>query len=233
MNEKLGILGGMGPQATISLYQKIVNNTRAFSDQEHIPTLIDNATSIPDRTNAILSGDEESCYQHILESAKHLECSGCTALVIPCHTAHYFVPRLQAEISIPIINMIDETVNYAQALGYTQMLILGTNGTIQAHLYQDALAKLGIESRVLQPPTQQKLMDLIYRQIKQGIVRQSSIFSSIDIDVCKAKSMGVILACTELSVYNDSFHLPAYYLDPLNIVARKCIQICNYPLQCL
>ena len=93
--QRLGILGGMGPQATQVFYQRILDMTDATRDQEHVPTLIWSDTQIPDRTAAILGGDAEGCYRRLLEGAKLLEGCGCTALAIPCNTSHYFADRLQ------------------------------------------------------------------------------------------------------------------------------------------
>ena len=88
--QRLGILGGMGPQATQDFYQRILDRTDASCDQEHLPTLIWSDTSMPDRTAAILGGDAEGCYRRLLDGARLLERGGCTALAIPCNTARFF-----------------------------------------------------------------------------------------------------------------------------------------------
>ena len=108
--QRLGILGGMGPQATQDFYQRILDRTDASCDQEHLPTLIWSDTSMPDRTAAILGGDAEGCYRRLLDGARLLERGGCTALAIPCNTSHYFADRLQGDIAIPLIHMPRETV---------------------------------------------------------------------------------------------------------------------------
>ena len=99
---KLGILGGMGPQATLELCQRIVDYTDADRDQDHIPTLIYNDTWIPDRTGAILGGDAQRCYEALLSGGRVLEGAGCSILAIPCNTSHYFADRLQGDIAIPL-----------------------------------------------------------------------------------------------------------------------------------
>ena len=128
---RLGILGGMGPQATQDFYQRILDRTDASCDQEHLPTLIWSDTAIPDRTAAILGGDAEGCYRRLLEGARLLERGGCTVLAIPCNTSHYFADRLQAQLHIPIIHMIRETVAAIQAMGKKTVGILATDGTVQ------------------------------------------------------------------------------------------------------
>ena len=115
--QRLGILGGMGPQATQDFYQRILDRTDASCDQEHLPTLIWSDTSMPDRTAAILGGDAEGCYRRLLDGARLLERGGCTALAIPCNTSHYFADRLQGDIAIPLIHMPRETVGVLAADG--------------------------------------------------------------------------------------------------------------------
>ena len=95
--QRLGILGGMGPQATQVFYQRILDLTDAARDQEHLPALILSDTAMPDRTAAILGGDAEGCFRRLLAGAKTLERCDCTAIAIPCNTSHYFADRLQAE----------------------------------------------------------------------------------------------------------------------------------------
>ena len=104
--QRLGILGGMGPQATQDFYQRILDRTDASCDQEHLPTLIWSDTSMPDRTAAILGGDAEGCYRRLLDGARLLERGGCTALAIPCNTSHFFADRLQAGLRIRLLNMV-------------------------------------------------------------------------------------------------------------------------------
>ena len=98
MEQKLGVLGGMGPQATQVFYQFVLDRTDAARDQDHIPALILSDTGIPDRTQAILSGETGELYQRLLKDARLLENCGCTAIAIPCNTSHYFVDKLQEDV---------------------------------------------------------------------------------------------------------------------------------------
>src|SRR5699024_1681440 len=105
---RLGVLGGMGPQATNTFYQYIIDRTAARTDQEHISMLIFSDNEVPDRTAAILSGEENPVYDRLLYGAKLLEQGGCTAIAVPCNTAHYFLDKVQEQISIPILHMVRE-----------------------------------------------------------------------------------------------------------------------------
>ena len=142
----LGVLGGMGPQATNTFYQRIIDRTQADTDQEHLRVLIWSDAKIPDRTAGILGTPEqaEAVFAHLLADAKLLEGAGCTVLAIPCNTSHYFADRLQAQLHVPIIHMIRETVKTIQAMGKQTVGILATDGTVQTGIYQNELTAAGL-----------------------------------------------------------------------------------------
>ena len=229
--QRLGILGGMGPQATQDFYQRILDRTDAAKDQEHLPTLIWSDTSMPDRTAAILGGDAEGCYQRLLAGARLLEGGGCTVLSIPCNTSHYFADRLQEDISIPLIHMPRETVGVLAEEGRKRVGILATDGTIRTSVYQKECAARGIEA-VSPPEEVQKLvMSIIYDEIKRGEKGSREKFAVIDRWLRQAGCDSAILACTELSVYRTYHGLPDYYLDAMDVLAQRCITACGYKLR--
>ena len=229
--QRLGILGGMGPQATQDFYQRILDRTDAAKDQEHLPTLIWSDTSMPDRTAAILGGDAEGCYQRLLAGARLLEGGGCTVLSIPCNTSHYFADRLQEDISIPLIHMPRETVGVLAEEGRRKVAILATDGTIRTGVYQKECTARGIEA-VSPPEEVQKLvMSIIYDEIKRGEKGSREKFAVIDRWLRQAGCDSAILACTELSVYRTYHGLPDYYLDAMDVLAQRCITACGYKLR--
>ena len=142
---RLGVLGGMGPQATNTFYQYIIDRTAARTDQEHISMLIFSDNEVPDRTAAILSGDVDPVYDRLLYGAKLLEQGGCTAIAVPCNTAHYFLDKVQEQISIPILHMVREACQVLASRGCHYPGVLGTDGTIQTGIYQKELIALGME----------------------------------------------------------------------------------------
>ena len=229
--QRLGILGGMGPQATQDFYQRILDRTDAAKDQEHLPTLIWSDTSMPDRTAAILGGDAEGCYQRLLAGARLLEGGGCTVLSIPCNTSHYFADRLQGDISIPLIHMPRETVGVLAEEGRRKEGILGTDGTIRTGVYQKECTARGIEA-VSPPEEVQKLvMSIIYDEIKRGEKGSREKFAVIDRWLRQAGCDSAILGCTELSVYRTYHGLPDHYLDAMDVLAQRCITACGYKLR--
>lgn len=228
---KLGVLGGMGPQATQVFYQFVLDRTDAIRDQDHLPAVILSDTGIPDRTTAILSGDTEGLYRRLLGDARLLEGCGCTALAIPCNTSHYFADRLQGEIGVPIIHMLRETAKLLAAQGKKRPGILATDGTIQTGLYQRECASVGMEAVAPDREIQTLVMSIIYDEIKQGEKGSRDKFAHIDRAI---RGMGcdcAILACTELSVFSTYHPLPPFYVDAMMVMAERAVERCGYPLR--
>lgn len=228
---KLGVLGGMGPQATQMFYQRVLDRTDAERDQDHIPTLILSDTAMPDRTAAIRSGDTAAIYAQLLADARVLEHWGASAIAIPCNTSHTFVPRLQGELAVPIVNMVTETAAALKALGAKRAGILATDGTVQMGLYQSACEAAGLQAVTPPPEIQKLVMSVIYDEIKKGEKGSREKFAAID---AALRAMGcdrAVLACTELSVYKDWHGLPDFYLDAMDVLARRSVEACGYPLR--
>lgn len=229
--QRLGILGGMGPQATQVFYQFVMDRTDAIRDQEHLPAVILSDTKIPDRTSAILSGNTEGLYARLLNDAAMLERCGCTVLAIPCNTSHYFVDKLQGDVDVPILHMIRETVSLLAAQGKKRPGILATDGTIQTGLYQTECAARNMEAVAPDPDAQKLVMSIIYDEIKQGEKGSREKFAQIDRSIRRAGCDCAILACTELSVFATYHPLPPFYTDAMMVLAERAVERCGYPLR--
>lgn len=232
-NDRLGIIGGMGPQATNTFYQYIIDRTRARSDQEHLPVLIFSDCQMPDRTGAILGSDEakEAVYQRLLADARLLEGAGCTVLAVPCNTSHYFLDRVQEQISIPILHMIRETAKLLKAQGKSRPGILATDGTIRSGLYQKEFAALGVYAAAPRPAAQKQVMSLIYDDIKAGKAGDPEKFAAVYRDLRDQGCDCGVLACTELSVFANQHHLSPFYTDAMAVLAQRSIEACHKPLR--
>ncbi|MBU4562061.1 amino acid racemase, partial [bacterium] len=147
MPEKIiGILGGMGPEATIDLFYKIIKFTPAEKDQDHLRIIIDNNPKIPDRTAAIL-GKGEDPLPALRESARNLEKAGADFIVIPCNTAHYFLSSIQKNVKIPVLNMIEEAASETQQRipQIKKVGLLASIGTYKTEIYHQQFKKFNIE----------------------------------------------------------------------------------------
>ena len=229
----LGVLGGMGPQATNTFYQRIIDRTQAETDQEHLRVLIWSDAKIPDRTAGILGTPDqaEAVYAALLAGAKLLEGAGCTVLAIPCNTSHYFADRLQAQLRIPIIHMIRETVAAIQAMGTKTVGILATDGTVQTGIYQKELTAAGLTPVTLPERLQKTVMSIIYDEIKKGETGSREKFGEVDAWLRQAGCDCAILGCTELSVYRALHSLPPYYMDAMEVLAEQAILRCGKQLR--
>lgn len=227
----LGILGGMGPQASQTFYQMILDHTDAECDQEHLPALILSDTGMPDRTEALLTGRGETVYARLLADARFLAGAGCTAVAIPCNTSHYFVDRLQGELSVPIVNMVRETVKLLTDKGKKRVGILATDGMVQTGVYQAECRRAGIEGIVPDGETQKIVMSIIYDEIKRGEKGSREKFAAIDRVLRNMGCDSAILGCTELSVYRVWHGLPDFYIDAMEVLAKKSILACGKRLR--
>lgn len=233
MNYRLGVLGGMGPQATNTFYQFIIDRTDARSDQEHVNALILSDSGMPDRTAAILGGgaDQERVFQRLLADARLLEGAGCTVIAVPCNTSHFFLDRVQEQIGIPILHMIRETAQVLAAQGLRRPGILATDGTIQTGLYQKEFAAAGIQAVTPSPQAQDLVMSLIYDDVKAGRDGDPQKFADIHRDLLAQGCDCGVLACTELSVFASQHHLPPFYTDAMAVLAERAVQACHKPLR--
>lgn len=229
----LGVLGGMGPQATNTFYQRVIDRTQAEADQEHLQVLIWSDAKIPDRTAGILGtpAQAEAVFQQLLADAKLLEGAGCTVLAIPCNTSHYFADRLQAQLHIPIIHMIRETVAAIRAMGKQSVAILATDGTVRTGIYQKELEVAGLAPVLLPERLQKVVMSIIYDEIKKGETGSREKFGEIDAYLRSAGCDCAILGCTELSVYGSLHNLPPFYVDAMEVLVEQAILRCGKTLR--
>lgn len=228
----IGIIGGMGPVATLDLFGRIVRYTDAKTDAEHIRVFIDNNTTVPDRTKAILEGGE-SPVPYIVESAHRLADMGADFLLIPCNTSHYFYDEIAAQSPIPVLNMVQETVWYIQRAGIQQLGLLATDGTLKTKLYQTALEEAGVCVYCPKADEQAELMQFIYDGVKAGAKRYDvKKMAAMMGRMRKRSAKHLLLACTELPIGFHRYCLPLVNtINPSAILAREAVLRAGYPLK--
>lgn len=226
----VGIIGGMGPAATALLFQKIIDYTDAKVDAEHIHIIIDNWPSIPDRTSSILNGNNTPA-EYICESGKKLEQCGAELLVIPCNTSHYFYSYIQSRLSIPVIHMPQETVKECKNLSFDTVGILATTGTRKTEIYDHALEKFGIKGIYPDREGQELLMSIIYDYVKAGKRADSSMFHKQIEEMISKGVQAFILGCTELPMVFQDGDFGMKFVDSLDILAKRTVEMAGYPLK--
>jgi aspartate racemase len=221
----IGILGGMGPEATVFFYQKILSLTPAAKDQDHIPTLIYSNPHIPDRSQAILSREDDSIIFQLQQSTQILKQGGAAFVVIPCNNAHYWIPQIREAVDIPIMDMIEETLKHLEKKGISQVGLLATEGTLKSQIYP---MKSKDRLEIIVPPDtlSQEVMSTI-RQIKAGS-RAKSLYEPIDQARAWFQRQGIdkiILGCTELPLlYTDARDIE-WFVDPMDLLAQRAIAV--------
>ena len=219
----IGVIGGMGPLATVDLYRKIVEHTDADCDQAHVRTIIDSNTNIPDRTAALLSGGE-SPVRELQSSVRLLEQAGAQVLVMPCHTAHCFYDDVQDIASVPVLNMIELTVQELKRQGARRAGLLATDGAVQSGIYQRHFDGSGIELLLPDAEGQAALMDMIYSGVKAGCAEYDTTAVRAALDrLMDAGAQTLILGCTELPPAFEMYDLSYPSLDPTLILAIAAI----------
>ncbi|RWZ58728.1 amino acid racemase [Halobacillus fulvus] len=225
MNDKIiGILGGMGPEATAECYMKILRATNASKDQEHYRVIIDSNAKIPDRTEAI-AGRGPSPVPEMVSAAKNLEKLGVDVACMPCMTAHYFIEEVQKRVSYPLMNAFLETKKYIQDAypDVKKIGVLATTGTIQSGLFDKYLDNVDIVYPT--PFTQkEKVMNAIYGEngIKSGNTNGEPLQMLKDAsdELIDNGAELIISGCTEIGLVLKTYHLPTPLLDPMEVVAH-------------
>lgn len=231
---KVGVVGGVGPAATVDFLRKIVRNTPAARDQDHIKLLVEQNPQIPDRTENLI-GDGADPTVSLYATCKRLEDGDADIIAIPCNTAHAFVERIQPYLNIPIVNMLTVTVGYLRETypALHDVGVLATSGTIESGVYRKALESQGLRQVVPTPALQARVMESIYGKhgVKAGLTTgqcQEDIAAAMEGLIAEGVEV-VVLGCTELpllltgSEFVGKSGARVRLVDPTDVLARRCI----------
>lgn len=229
----IGILGGMGPEATWDLFGRILRLTPARKDSDHHHIIIDSNSKIPDRTQAIM-GTGISPVNEMIATGKRLEQAGASIILMPCMTAHYFIEPIREALSIPIINAFSLTKAYIHSLSIqpNKIAVLATSGSLKSGLYEKYLSDYNLYIPPEDVQTTQ-VMDVIFgsKGIKAaGVTTQNVRRLENLIYHCKMAGADIIIAgCTEigLALKNQVMSLPV--IDPLDLMAAEAHRIATNP----
>ncbi len=226
-NPVLGILGGLGPMATVYFYEMITEHTKASCDQEHIDIVINSRATTPDRTSYIVGKSAENPLKIMVEDSKRLKEYGVTLLAIPCNTAHYFYDMLTDAIDIPFLNIMDETAAYLEGMGVKKAGVLATDGTVLSRTYHRYLDAHGIECVVPDEEHQRLVSEMIYGNIKMGKRANMEKFMICADSLFALGAEKIILGCTELSLIKRNERLDGRFVDSLEVLAKRAIEACG------
>lgn len=229
--KKLGIIGGMGPWATAYTFNEIVRLTKAETDADHIHILIDNNTTIPDRTKAIC-GDGKSPIAEIANSLKVMQKWGADLVIIPCNTTHYYFEEIQSLTDIKILNIIEITAAACKKkYGRACCGILATKGTIITNLYQEELTSKDIPYVTPKSENIKHIMQFIYDYVKGNKTPDDglSIIKPVLDEMVLRGAEYFVLGCTELSVLTGLKINNVYsFVDSSLELVKAAITECGY-----
>ena len=218
---KLGVIGGMGPLATVSFYERVVLNTAAKCDNEHIDMVVLSHASMPDRTKCIIENKGGEFLEVIKKDFKILEDIGVEAVAIPCNTSHYFFDEFKKFTGLRIINMIEETILEVKKRGIEKIAVFGTLGTLNSKVYEKYANQHGLLVKEVSPEDKQAVMDIIY-DIKETNGLDGRRFVDILSRYCDDETVGII-ACTELSLLDIPRDINT--IDALDILVKRSIEL--------
>jgi aspartate racemase len=231
---KVGVVGGVGPAATVDFMQKLVRSTPATRDQEHIKLLVEQNPQIPDRTENLLGGGPDPTVS-LYATCKKLEAGDVDIIAIPCNTAHAFVERIQPYLNVPIVNMLTVSVEYLRTAfpKLREVGLLATTGTIMSGVYRKALEAHGLKQIVPSDGLQARVMNAIYgeRGAKAGFMSGECI-DDVTAAVDELSERGVeviVLGCTELPLLLPDGEVRSgggrvvNLVDPTDILAKRCV----------
>lgn len=225
----LGVLGGMGPLATLDFQHQLLEATPADRDQHHLPSVVWNVPQIADRQKA-LAGVGPSPLPQLLEGIEKLNQAGASHIVIPCNTAHHWYPQLSAASDSPILHIVDATVDALLNIPKRpqRVGIIATKGTLDAGWYQQRLAAQGIDAIT---PNEDELAEWFVPgcyAVKRGKLEEGGKLLSLQALALMARgAQQLVLACTEVPVALRAVDAPFLSLthDPAQSLAERCSRL--------
>lgn len=221
----VGILGGMGPAATVDFYSKLIAATPASTDQEHLRVMIWADPSVPDRTRAITGGGGDPT-ESLAAGAQQLKKAGAAFYVVTCNGAHAFLPRVRDKVDLEYLSIVEVTTEHLAALPYVSSAgLLATDATLSVGLYQVSLEKAGIKPLLPDRESQRSVMAAIYA-VKSGTLTMERERALINVAERLAEEGAdvIIAACTEIPLALSVEESPRLLIDPSILLANQVVQ---------
>lgn len=219
-----GVLGGLGPAATIDFMHRVLALGDVQTEQGHVRLLVDQNPAVPNRQQAILA-DGTSPAHALARMAQGLERAGADFLVMPCNTAHAWEADIRAATSLPFVSIVDVTTNAVPddvgAVG-----ILETPACRQAGIYARACSRVGLDLVALSDRECEQLMDVAYA-VKRGDTgtAQSSVVRQLATSLVDRGARAIIVACTEVPLVLDADDVEVPLIESTDALARATVAI--------
>ncbi|MBW1704175.1 MAG: amino acid racemase [Deltaproteobacteria bacterium] len=229
MTDKVvGVIGGMGPEATVDLMMRVIRATPAEDDIDHIRMLVDNNPQVPSRIKAIIEGTGESPAPCMAQMARNLAASGADFLVIPCNTAHYYYDEVCRAVDIPVMNMIDVTVETVlnENASIRTVGLLASKAVLLTGIYTKPFKGKGVDVIYPCPEVQELLMASVCK-IKTGKydIGDREVLQSAAEELVRKRAEALIVACTELSIICDGLDAGVKVYDSSQVLAESIVRM--------
>jgi aspartate racemase len=236
MKKTIGILGGMGPEATEYMFGLIIRNTKVLEDQDHIPVIIYSNPKVPHRTDAVFNKGP-SPTPLLVEGIKLLNQAGADFIIVPCVTAHYFLPEVAEAVDFSLLSLLEESLKWAQEHipALTKVGLISSTGTLRSGLFHNTYEAAGIEVIGPEEDEQESVMEAIYgpHGIKAGYttgVSKEMIVNAAKILIGRGAE-AIIAGCTEVPLVLKPEDIPVPLIEPMEIVAKSSILEAGYDLK--
>jgi aspartate racemase len=233
VKKTIGILGGMGPEATAYFFSLIIKHTQAGKDQDHIPIIIYNNPKIPPRTDALLHQGPSPL--PLLRQGIHLlRKAGADFIVVPCITAHAFVSQLEVREKALLLDILEETLAYARKKipGLLRAGLIASSGSVKAEIFDRTFSRAGIKIIKPSAPEQKKVMEAIFgkKGIKAGFTsgRPKKLILEAARRLVERGAEAVIAGCTEVPLVLQEKDLAVPLIEPLSVAAEASIVRAGY-----
>ena len=224
---RVGVLGGMGPEATVLLMSRVIAMTPAADDRDHVPLLVDNNTQVPSRIAALIEKTGEDPGPVLVEMARRLEAAGVEALAMPCNTAHHYAPLLGRAVSIPLLDMIQLSAARLADLGRPtaaacRVGMLASPAVALAGVFDGAFAAQGLEA--VYPANPDRLLACI-RAIKAtgGRDTAKSMLQAAADELRSGGAEVLLVACSELSLIAGEIAGDLPLVDTIDVLAAAVV----------
>lgn len=222
----VGVLGGMGPAATIDFMAKVLRHSQAdaATEQDNIRLIVDSNPWLPDR-NAAIAGTGESPAPALAEMARGLAAAGAELLVMPCNAAHAFAGAVVAATPVPFLNLIDETVA-AIARDYPaarRIGVLAVSGAVHARLYENALDALELEAVVPMAEERAHFMQAVWA-IKAGdaVAAREAVRETAERLIARGAEV-LVAGCTEVPLVLEPGDVSVPLIDSTDVLAHRTV----------
>jgi aspartate racemase len=223
MREKIvGVIGGMGPEATVDFLKRLIAATPARDDGDHIRVLVDNNPKIPSRIAALIEGTGEDPAPVLCDMARGLEKQGADFLVVPCNTAHFYLPAIAESVKIPVLDMVGLSISALATASHRGIGMLASPAVRVVGLYETRLRENGMAPLFPDVGNEAKLLDVI-RAVKAGNTGDGEKKVYAQIAGSLAGVDALLIACTELSVLGAPEGISQPYIDALDVLVAATI----------